>query len=235
MLPPDLALAQFFNATTRAYTANAPAFITYRERTHISASGPFAPPSREVDRMVMVRQRDNVAVMQDLPSGGTTQGEAFPIIPYFDPLSNFKYQYFVNLKAINISLTREEPPLLTLPATDNSVDAVVYYLSFWKPAYLPGSTDSAPRFGVELVNPQRDLPYPAEIDIDPQTQLPRFIELRFVGSSLDVKLEYAVIEGHWMITHGVLSASQGPFRGVSDTTFDQFSFPQTAPDPRLAG
>ena len=233
MLPPDLALAQFFNATTKAYTAGAPAYITYRERTHISASGPLVKQDREVDRMIMLRQKDNFAVMQDLPSGGTSTGEAFPIIPYFDPLSNFGFGFTINLKAINIDLTRQDPPVLQVPIADASVDSTLYYLSFWSPEYLPGSTDAAPHFAIALVNPQKDYPYPAEIDIDPKTGLPSHIDIKIVGREIDVALDYSIVQGHWMITHGLMTSVYGPFKGVSETTFDQFTFPATAPDPRL--
>ena len=233
MLPPDLALAQYFNATTKAYITQAPAYITYRERTRITASGPFVKANREIDRSVMVRQRDNFAIMQDLPAGGETQGQAFPIIPYLDPLAGFTFKYFVNLKAINIDLKRIEPPYLSIPQPDANADVMVYYLQFWKPSYLPGSTDSAPRFKVELVKDEPNMQYPAEVDIDPSSGLPKFIEVKITGDNLDVKLDYSIVEGHWIVTHGLLTSDNGIYRGVSDTTFDQFTFPATVPDPRL--
>ncbi|GAC1654265.1 MAG: hypothetical protein NVS9B12_04770 [Vulcanimicrobiaceae bacterium] len=233
MLPPDLALAQYFNATTQAYISQAPAYMTYRERTHINASGPLIKSEREIDRTIMLRQRDNYAVMQDLPGGGTTFGQAFPIIPYFDPLSNFVFGYYGNLKALNRTLTRQDPGYLPLPAADAGVDSMLYYLSFWAPSYLPGSTESAPRFTVQLVKPVDKAPYPAEIDIDPTTKLPGHIEIKFVNDNIDVKLDYSIVQGHWMIAHGLVTSVVGPFRGTSETTFDQFTFPATAPDPRL--
>lgn len=235
MLPPDLAFAQYFNATTKAYVQNAPAYITYRERTHVEASGPLVRANRDINRSVMLRQRDNFAIMRDLPSGGETQGQAFPIIPYFDPLSNFTFSYFVNLKAITITIDRQQPPVLALPEPDPGVDAVFYYLSFWHPAYMEGSTENAPRFKVDPVSPQAHQPYPAEVSIDSSTGLPKHIDLKFVNDGLDVQLDYAVIAGHWIVTHGRMSSQQGPFHGVSDTVFEDFAFPQTAPDPRLSG
>lgn len=233
MLPPDLALAQYFNATTKAYLTQAPAYMTYRERTHITASGPFVKANRDIDRSVMVRQHDNFAIMQDLPAGATTQGQAFPIIPYLDPLAGFTFKYFVNLKQISIDVNRMNPPYLTLPQPDNAVDAVVYYLQFWKPSYLPDSTETAPRFKIQLVNAQPNMQYPSEIDIDAASGLPSHVEVKITGDNLDVKLDYSIIEGHWVVTHGLLTSDNGVFRGVSETTFDQFAFPATAPDPRL--
>lgn len=233
MLPADLAFAQYFNATTKAYVQNAPAYVTYTERTHIEASGPLVRANRDVNRKVLLRQSDNFAIMQDLPNGGTTQGQAWPIIPYFDPMSNFTFSYFVNLKAITIDIKREQPPLLNLPQPDNGVDALVYYFSFWHPRYLEGSTEQAPRFKVEPVAPQPHQPYPAEVDIDGATGLPGYIDLKFADDSLEVQLYYSMVSGHWMITHGKMTSVQGPFHGTSETYFENFTFPQAAPDARL--
>jgi len=71
------------------------------------------------------------------------------------------------------------------------------------------------------------------VDIDSRTGLPSHIEIKVVGDNLDVQLDYSIVEGHWIITHGLMSSAQGPFHGTSETTFDQFAFPSTAPDPRL--
>src|SRR5665213_3472128 len=66
MLPPDLALALLINRTGQAYTASAPAYITYTERTHITAT---IGRSQDINRSVVVRNADNFAVMKDLPNG----------------------------------------------------------------------------------------------------------------------------------------------------------------------
>ncbi|MBV9277382.1 MAG: hypothetical protein JOZ97_04015, partial [Candidatus Eremiobacteraeota bacterium] len=81
MIPADMAFAQLVNTTAKAYVQNAPAYITYREHTHISGTGTIRQ-DRDINRFVAVRQSDNAAVMRDLPNGGESQGQAFPIIPY---------------------------------------------------------------------------------------------------------------------------------------------------------
>jgi hypothetical protein len=82
--------------------------------------------------------------------------------------------------------------------------------------------------------------YPSEIVQDAQSQLPSHIEMRFTGGDDEhIALDYRVIDGYWIITHGVFSATEHAvfmtFKVVADITFDDIAFPEAAPDPRLAG
>ncbi len=138
MIPPDIALVQLINRTATAYVQNAPAYITYRERTHVSSN---IGRTEDINRFVQVRQADNYAVMEDLPQGAQRMGQAFPIIPYFDPLAGFSDSWFANLKRIDITITRIDPGLWPIPATPPNVNVFVPYISFWAPAYAPDSTE----------------------------------------------------------------------------------------------
>ncbi len=237
MIPPDLALVQLINRTATAYVQNAPMYITYRELTHVTSS---IGRMQDINRYVAVRQPDDYAVMQDLPHGAQRTGKAFPIIPYFDPLAGFSYSWYANLKHVDIDLTRVAPQLWQLPAPDTSVNEVVPYISFWAPSYAADS--SAQRVHLQAA-PTPSLPhgdlYPADIVIDPATQLPAHIEVRFVGDPTVISLDYQTIDGHWVITHARYTAPQhfGPmnFTVSSDTTYSDITFPAAAPDPRLAG
>lgn len=237
MLPPDLALVQLINRTASVYIANAPQYITYREHTHVTAS---IGRSQDINRYVAVRQADDYAVMQDLPQGAQRTGQAFPIIPYFDPFGGFSYSWYANLKRVDITIKRYAPGYWPLPPADPNVNAVVPYISFWQPAYAPDSTPQRPHLEVAptpaLSNSQL---YPADVVIDPQTQLPSHLEIRFIGDPTVIDLDYAVLQGHWVITHARYTAPQhfGPmnFTIVSDTTYSDIAFPATPPDPRLAG
>ena len=236
MVSADVALANLMNRTASAYVQNAPAFIVYHEHTHVAAS---IGRAQDIDRSVKVRQADDYAVMQDLPQGAERTGHAFPIIPYFDPFSNFTYSWFANLKRVDITLTRVAPSLWPLPGNDPSVDAVVPYISFWAPSYAADSAPSRLHFQVlptpALTSGQF---FPYDVTVDSRSGLPSHIELRFVGDATTISLDYQNISGHWVITHARYAAPQhvGPlsFTVVSDTTYDQFEFPATAPDPRLA-
>lgn len=237
MLPPDLALVQLINRTATAYVSNAPTYITYTEHTHVTAS---IGRMQDINRSVAVRQADDFAVMHDLPQGAERTGQAFPIIPYFDPLAGFSYSWYANLKRVDINVKRVTPGLWPIPAPDPGVNVLLPYISFWSPSYAPDSSDAHLHFQVAPTPslPNGDL-YPADIVVDPQTQIPSHLEIRFVGDPTTIDLDYQTIDGHWVITHARYTAPQhfGPmnFTVISDTTYDAIAFPATAPDPRLAG
>ena len=237
MLPPDLALVQLINRTATAYVTNAPTYITYTEHTHVTSN---IGRTQDINRYVMVRQADNYAVMQDLPQGAQRTGQAFPVIPYFDPLAGFSYSWYANLKRVDIEVKRMIPGLWPVPPEDPSVNAVIPYVSFWAPSYAPDSTPERLHLRVgptpALANSQL---YPADIVEDPQSHLPSHIEIRFAGDPTVVSLDYQMLQGHWMLTHARYTAPQHVafmnFVVISDTTYDGITFPATAPDPRLAG
>lgn len=237
MISADVALANLMNRTAAAYVQNAPAYIVYREHTHVSAAS--LGRAQDIDRTVKVRQADNYAVMQDLPRGGERTGQAFPIIPYFDPFTQFTFSWFANLKRVDITLQRSPPGLFPLPPPDTTVDVLVPYFSFWAPSYAP---DSTPARADILIAPTPVYAsgslYPAQVIEDPRTHLPARIEMRTTGGDDEIiTLDYQVLQNHWVITHGTFTSRQhvGPltFQVVSDTTYDQFEFPATPPDPRL--
>ena len=237
MLPADVALANLLNRTAQAYVQNAPAYIAYRERTHVGAAS--LGRSQDINRYVQVRQADNYAVMRDLPQGAERTGQAFPIIPYFDPFTQFSFSWFANLKNVDIKIERSAPGLWPLPQPDKSVDLVVPYFSFWAPSYAPDSNDARAHI---LISPTpqyaADSLYPAQVIEDPRSRLPAHIEMRTTSGDEVITLDYQVLQNHWVVTHGTFTSRQhvGPlsFQVVSDTTYDQFEFPATAPDPRLA-
>lgn len=80
--------------------------------------------------------------------------------------------------------------------------------------------------------------YPSEVVEDPVTHLPSHIELRIAsGDDMLIALDYKVIDGHWVITHGQFSGSQHVaflnFKVIADIAFDDIAFPAAPPDPRL--
>lgn len=232
-MSPDLALALLINRTTHAYASHAPSYIVYQEHTHVGALG----RSREIDRAVAVRDVDNTAVMQDLPSGGTTTGEAFPINPYFDPFSSYNFGYYANLKMIGITLDRGEPWQLATPSPNPSVDAVVPYFSTIAVAYAPDSSPDGLHFLITPTPRNGNHIYWSEVVEDPQSGLPSRIVLRDPTSDMTITLDYNVVDGYWIITHGTFTQTQHAlgmtFVISADVTFDDFSFP-TSPPPGLA-
>lgn len=235
MLSADGALAGLINRTAQAYVQNAPSYIVYRERTHITA--PSLGRSQDIDRLVKVRQSDDAAVMQDLPRGAVRTGQAFPIIPYFDPFTQFSFSWYANLKRVDITLQRSQPFFLTIPPADPSVDLVLPYFSFWDPSYLSLPGDPALHLRVAPTPALGTGFYPYDIVEDPQTQLPAHVEMRTTDDSEIISFDYRVIEGHWTIVRGTFTSNEhvGPlaFQVIAETTFDQFAFPLSPPDPRL--
>ena len=233
MISPDIAFAILVNRTAQAYLQSPPPYMTYRERTHVTGANRV----QDIDRQVAVRVADDFAVMQDLPHGATRTGEAFPIIPYFDPISSFGFSYFANLKRVDIELTRARPWYFAIPAPDPSVNLTIAYNSFFVPTYAP---DSAPNALHLLLAPTPRFHgfYPADIVEDPNSQLPSRILMRSTSDDETIELDYQVIDGHWLIAHSVYSATQHvafmTFRVTADITFDTFTFPSEAPVPALA-
>jgi hypothetical protein len=237
MVPADIAFALLINRTTDYYVKNPPAYMTYTEHTHVTA--PAVGRSQDINRSVAVRVGDNLAVMKDLPNGTERTGQAFPIVAYFDPLSAFGFSWFANLKRVDINLQRGKPIVLSTPQPDPDVNAVVAYNSYWAARYAPDSTDAAVHLLIDPTARVRGSYYPSEVIEDPATHLPSHIEMRVDGSDESIAFDYKVIDGHWVIVHGLWSATQHAFiftsKVIADVTFDNIAFPTEAPDPRLAG
>ena len=237
MIPADLAFAILIDRTSDFYQANPPTYMTYTERTHVTA--PSLGRAQDINRSVAVRVADNFAVMRDLPNGGPRTGQAFPIIAYFDPLSAFQFSYFANLKRVDITIQRGQPIVLQTPPPDPGVNVVVAYNSFWNSRYAPDSSEAAIHL---LIDPTPRVKgfYPSEVVEDAQTHLPSHVEIRVAGTDDEsIALDYKVIDGHWVITHGTFSATEHAvfltFKVVADVTFSDIAFPSEAPDPRLGG
>lgn len=237
MLPPDIAFALLINRTTDYYLSNPPQYMTYTEHTHVTA--PAVGRSQDINRSVAVRVGDNFAVMKDLPNGSERTGQAFPIISYFDPLSNFGFSWFANLKRVDIHLQRGRPIVLATPQPDPTVNAVVAYNSYWAARYAPDSTETAMHLLIDPTARVRGSYYPSDVVEDPTSHLPSHIEMRVDGSDESISLDYKVLDGHWVIVHATWSATEHAFvftsKVIADVTFEDITFPEQAPDPRLAG
>jgi len=238
MMTADLALAMLLNRSSAFYNANPPVYMTYVEQTHVSA--PTLGRAQDINRSIAVRVADNLAVMKDLPNGQQRVGQAFPIVAYFDPLSNFKFGYFANLKRVDITLDRGTPFFLAIPPPDPSVNVVIPYNSYWAARYAPDSTDAALHLLIDPTPRVAQGLYPSDVVEDAATKLPSHIEMRTAGSSDEMfSLDYAVLDGHWVIVHGTFSQTMHvaflTYKIVADVTFKDIAFPTESPDPRLAG
>lgn len=237
MMTADLALMLLINRTSAFFEANPPAYMTYTEYTHVSA--PSLGRTQDVDRSVEVRIGDNVAVMHDLPHGAERTGQAFPVVAYFDPFSDFSYNYYAFLKRVDISVRQGRPWAFPMPAADPSVTEVVPYDRFWAAHFAPDSTETGLHIMIEpTLRVQHEL-YPSEVVEDSTTQLPSHVEWRGAGSDDEViSFDYQVLQGHWVLVHTTFSATQhalgASFKTIADVRFSDIEFPTMAPDPRLA-
>jgi hypothetical protein len=237
MIGADAALAALINRAATTYLTAAPAYITFQESTHVEG----ANKSEDINRYVAVRVADDYAVMRDLPQGAQREGPAFPVIPFFDPFSTFRFSYFANLKRLDITFDPGQPFQLQLPAPDPSVNEVVSYFSEWAPRYAPDSTDAALHLLIEPTSlTGNNALYPSDVTEDPATHLPSHVTLQDNGTDMTLGLDFSMVNGYWVITRGTWSATQhvaliGAFKVNAVTTFSNFTFPTTAPDPLLAG
>lgn len=233
---PDLALALLIDRAAAAYTTNAPAYIAYRETTLVQAPG--LGRSQEIDRNVLVRNGDDEAVMQDVPSGMQRIGQAFPIDPYFDPFSQYNFSYYANLKRIDITLQRGAPFTLPAPSPNPNVDVIVPYTSFWNVHYAPDSRPNRLHFFVTPTPSASGGMYPSDIVEDPATRLPSRILLRDTSSDMTIALDYGVVDGHWIVTSGTFTATEHAlfvtFVVTAHVTYSDYVFSSTPPPQAAA-
>jgi hypothetical protein len=245
-LAPDIVFQHCANAAA-AVVAKAPPFVTYRVSTHVGA--PAIGKERDVIRSVMVRTRDDLAVIQDLPRGANVLGFGFPVTPSFDALSNFTLSWRVGARMDVTSYVHDVKPLTYPDATANGADVVVVRLRQYKAEYAPDSSDAAdgkthitlvPYDFVkrETVRPDETF-YLSDLVIDNASGLPT--EVRYRGADdIQFDVEYSVLETHWVITHAHYEETlHGPLRigrlhVLADAVYDTFTFPTAPPDPRLA-
>lgn len=247
MLTPDLAFERCANAAAVAIVEKAPPFTTYRVSTHVSV--PSVHRERDVVRNVSVRTKDDLAVLQDLPTGKNQLGHGFPIMPSFDALSYFTLSWKVGAHAEVSAYVHDVTPL-RFDTTESKADVVVFRLRQYKAEYANDSSDATDAKTHIVLVPfdyvKRQVRKPdstfflSDVFIDNASGLPS--EVRYAGGDdivFDVK--YASVNGNWLVTYAHYEETlHGPLRigslhVVADATYDQFAFPETAPDPRLAG
>ena len=248
-LTPDTAFEQAANAAAARW-ANRPAFVTYDVHTHLEA--PSAHQSLDVNRRVMVRSSDDVAILQDLPNGGQTVAPSFPISPTFDALSYFRLntnlgwhkRVFAEVTGPNGSGPIE--PIHFDNVTHTDTDVVVTSLRYYYPKFAPDSSD-APDGRTHLT--MAALPtltngngsdfYISDVVIDNATMLPMQVTYTGNGDRRFV-VDYQIVGSAWVIKHAFFEQTVysvlkiGRVHYTADASFDDYQFSDTPPDPRLA-
>jgi hypothetical protein len=245
MLSPDLAFQHCAN-TAAAYVEKAPPYVTYRVTTHVNA--PSAGRSRDVQRAVSVRTKDDLAVLQDLPSGRNQLGHGFPITPAFDALSAFTLSWRIGAHFDMTAYVHDITPLHYDDLPKSHADVVVFRLRQYRAAYADDSSDATDGkthitlepydFVKQAVLKPDSTFFLSDLYIDNATDLP--FEVRYRGGDdIDLDVTYGMPEGHWVVDHAHYEETlHGPLRigrvhVVADATYEDFAFPEQAPDERL--
>ena len=246
MLSPDLAFHDCANAAAEAFAKNRPAYITYHVTTHVSA--PALRRERDVIRRVSVRTKDDLAVIQDLPQGSNALGHGFPITPSFDALSFFTLSWRVGAHTEVSAYVHDVTPMTFSNSDKSTADVVVFRLRQYRVAYASDSSDApGGRTHITFVPfdfVKREVKKPdstfflSELYIDNATGLPT--QVRYEGGDdIDFIVDYAMLGGHWLVNHAHYEETlHGPLRigrlhVIADAAYEDFGFPEQAPDPRL--
>ncbi len=211
-------------------------------------TAPSLGQHREVERAVAVRTKDDLAVLQDLPHGANQLGHGFPITPSFDALSYFTLSWKVGAHGEFSSYVHDVVPLQYDLSKKSAADVVVIRLLQYRAEYAPDSSD-APDAKTHIVLVPYDFVkrraikpdstfYLSDVVIDNASHLPSSV--RYVGGDdIDFSIDYTMTQGHWLVSHAHYEETlHGPLRlgrlrVIADANYDQFAFPDGAPDPRL--
>jgi hypothetical protein len=211
-------------------------------------SAPSIGRERDVLRAVSVRTRDDLAVIQDLPTGANVLGFGFPVTPNFDALSYFTLSWKVGAHTEVTSYVHDVTPLTYPDVANGGADVVVVRLRAYRAEYAQDSSDAVDGkthitlVPYDFVKRQTVRPdttfYLSDVVIDNATGLPA--EVRYEGGDdIVFDVQYGMRDNHWLVTHAHYEETlHGPLRigrlhVKADAAYDDFAFPETAPDPRL--
>ncbi len=195
----------------------------------------------------MVRTRDDLAVIQDLPRGRNQLGRSFPVTPVFDAISSFGFNWSVTRTGALTAYVHDIVPLTFAPPQQNGADVVVSRLRYFHADYAPDTSDAPDGLTHITMQPYqflldqvpRDDLFFNDVFCSNETKLPTHV--RSVGGhESQLVVDYGIVEGHWLVQHvhyedtyiGPLSLFR--VHSSANADYSEFTFPATAPDPRLA-
>jgi hypothetical protein len=239
LLPADVAFRSAANAAAAEF-AKAPPYLSYR--TNAVVDLPSLNKHQVIARQVETRTADDFAVLQDLPQGQRQYNHSFPLIPTFDALSYFYLQYNGNRHDAISYVKQVQPITFADPRLTSHADVIVTRLRYYHATYAPDSTDAVLHL---LMDPLQTLTkdnssafYLHDVYISGATMLPTRVV--YAGRDADFACDYTTIDNHWLVNHFTYRQTvHGPLRIGSvtftvDGSFDNFGFPTTPADQRLA-
>ena len=240
MLSAPEAFMAVANATA-AIVEKAPPFVTYHVHGLFRAAG-----ESTVDRTVVTRSDDGVAVVHDDESGKDELRPAFPAPPTFDALASFKLSGEVTLtvgggkgkhRDGDMRIVNIHP--LHYVTGPSQADAVARSIKGYVVTYAPDATTELGHLHLERNALMKDAHWMRDVWYDPATLIPSRVVW---GGPNDFTLDarYQTVEGHWMMR--TISASAvyhtpmwfGRMTVAIEGVYDHFVFSDVAPDPRLA-
>ena len=246
--------AEFRAAANAAFDAwrRQPPYIAYRVDVNVVVSA--LKQSRQINRAVEARTRDDLAVLQDLPQGANQLGHAFPVPPTFDALSYFRINFRLGdpirqhnpLTAVTLQPPGPGQPAQPLRfadpvATNPEVTVVVTTLRNYYAEYAPDTTDRIAHIAMKalpaLTRDNDSDFYLKDVYVDTVTNLPTRIV--YSGPSTEFALDYRMVENHWLINRAHYSHTLfaplhiGQTTFTTDAAYSAFTFPLTPSDPRL--
>ncbi len=97
-----------------------------------------------IDREVETRTRDDFALLHDLPNGGRQYAHSFPLIPTFDAISYFRFE-FNGSQRDSLSYVKEIQPITFSETETSHADVVVKMLRYYRASYAAGLDRRASR------------------------------------------------------------------------------------------
>ena len=239
MIAADVQFRAAANAAAAAF-AQSPPYLAYRTRVAIDV--PSMNRHKIIERAVETRTKDDFARLHDLPNGGTQYAHSFPLIPTFDAISYFRFE-FNGSQRDALSYVKEIQPITftdTQPATH--ADVVVRMLRYYRATYAPDTTEQLAHIVMEplptLTRGNDSDFYIHDVYVDTATNLPTRVV--YTGPTTDFACDYTVVDGHWLVRHATYTHTFyglfhiGRVTAIADATNSDFSFPATPSDPKLA-
>jgi hypothetical protein len=238
VIPADALFRTAANAAAAAFAASPP-YLAYR--TEVTIDVPSMKRHRVIEREVETRTKDDFARLHDLPNGGTQYAHSFPLIPTFDAISYFRFQ-FNGSQRDALSYVQEMQPITFSDTPDTHADVVVKMLRYYHASYAPDTTDAVAHILMDalptLTRGNDSDFYIHDVYVDTATNLPTRVV--YVGPTTQFTCDYTVVENHWLVKHASYTHTfYGPFHigrvtAIADATNTDFRFPPVPSDPKLA-
>jgi hypothetical protein len=221
---------------TAAIVQKAPPYVTYHVRAVFHAAG-----EGTVDRTVIVRSDDGVAVVHDDATGKDVLRPPFPAPPTFDALAKFRLTGVISLSGKkrdgDMRITNVRP--LHYETGRSSADAVARSVKGYVVTYAPDATPALGHLHLERNALMKDTHWMRDVWYDPATLIPTRV---LWGGQNDFALDaqYTTVQGHWLlhtITAGQIVHAPlwlGRMSVAIGGSYDGYTFSDVAPDPRLA-